>query len=141
MSRRTTFRATVVYTSIEKALSASKHHKELYRGKLQDKLRICQPGSPTKVAIAGDQQTFNTMWNLKRYTPTGMYIWDHMLIGWDGMGHSRLSHSIPTQSHAIPMGLLIGIVGYGVTAQVIQVRRKKGVLKPHRTVHDNAGRE
>ena len=71
---------SIVYTTIDEASSASKQDIQLYLVKLKDELKIGQPGFPTKVVIAGDQQTFSIMWNLKKAYPN-RFEWITVLHG------------------------------------------------------------
>lgn len=56
----------IVYTKVVEASLASKCDIEKYLVKLEEELKIGQPNFPKQVVIAGDQQTFVIMWNLKK---------------------------------------------------------------------------
>ena len=115
----------IVYATIDEALSGNIADIEAYLIKLKKELHIGEEGYPSKVIIAGDQQTYALMKDLQRKYPDH-YLWMvvlhgdwHMLqltaevlrdILWDG-GLKQLSHEcghkkLPTQWQEIHMLLL-----------------------------------
>ena len=115
----------IVYVTIDEALSGSAVDIEAYLLKLKRDLHIGEEGYPTKVTIAGDQQTYALMKDLKRQYPDH-YSWFIVLHGdwhmmkllseiirdilWDG-GLRQLSYEcghkkMPTQWQEIHMLLV-----------------------------------
>ena len=60
----------VVYATIEEASSSSPTDIESYLAKVKQDLKIGATGATVKVAIAGDQQTYALMKNLRKRTQT-----------------------------------------------------------------------
>lgn len=115
----------LVYATITEALSGEKADIESYLAKVKIDLCIGQPGYPSKITIAGDQQTYPLMKALQKQHPDH-YSWLVVLHGdwhtlqllaemirdmlWDG-GLKQLSYEcgykkIPTQWQEIHLLIL-----------------------------------
>ena len=71
---------TVVYTTIDEGYSGSLDDVGIYLSKLKADLKIGQPGYPSCVVLAGDQQTYAHLTNFKIKYP-GYYEWFHTVPG------------------------------------------------------------
>ena len=70
----------VVYATIEEASSGSLTDVQAYLSKVKEDLKISQSGSPMKIPVAGDQQTYALMKKLQKEHPDH-YSWMVVLHG------------------------------------------------------------
>ena len=78
----------IVYATIDEALSGNIADIEAYLIKLKKELHIGEQGHPSKVIIAGDQQTYALMKDIQKKYPDH-YLWMVTLHGdWHNLCYS-----------------------------------------------------